>query len=102
VTGYPGAMLGGQIIQRALGEIVSVNVTAPQVVALRHNQIKLTQGSSGGAWVVNFSKDDDANHNMIISLTSFISEVQPGVSFGPYLTSDFNQLFDYVSKGCPR
>jgi hypothetical protein len=100
-TGYPGAMLGGQIIQRALGEIVSVNVAPPQVVALKHNQVNLTQGSSGGAWVANFSKDDDANHNIIISLTSFISGVQPGVSFGPYLTSDFKQLFDYVSKGCP-
>src|SRR5262249_488426 len=60
-TGYPAAMLGGQIIQIAHGKIFILNL--PNVVALRHNHAGLTQGSSGGAWVGDFNKQEDAKHN---------------------------------------
>src|SRR5262249_50281029 len=49
-TGYPMAMLGGQIIQIAYGDILFPNPRNPNTVALRHNRADLTQGSSGGAW----------------------------------------------------
>jgi Trypsin len=99
-TGYPAAMLGGQIIQIAHGKIFILNL--PNVVALRHNHAGLTQGSSGGAWVANFNQQEDAQHNIIITVTSFVTPNQSGVSFGPYLTSAFYRLLDYVSKGCVR
>jgi hypothetical protein len=99
-TGYPAAMLGGQIIQIAHGEIFIPNL--PNVVALRHNHAGLTQGSSGGAWVANFNQQEDAQHNIIITVSSFVTPNQSGVSFGPYLTTAFYRLLDYVSKGCVR
>jgi hypothetical protein len=92
-------MLGGQIIQIAHGKIFILNL--PNVVALRHNHAGLTQGSSGGAWVANFNQQEDAQHNIIVTVSSFVRN-QPGVSFGPYLTSAFYRLLDYVSKGCVR
>jgi len=101
-TGYPVAMLGGQIIQIAYGDILFPNPRNPNTVALRHNRADLTQGSSGGAWVANFDKREDGEYNTVIAVTSFISKSQPGVSFGPYPTSAFDRLLDYVSKGCSR
>ena len=101
-TGYPAAMLGGQIIQIAHGEIIFIPNLPKNVVALRHNHAGLTQGSSGGAWVANFDQQEDAQHNIIITVTSFVTPNQSGVSFGPYLTSAFYRLLDYVSKGCVR
>ena len=99
-TGYPVAMLGGQIIQIAYGDILFPNPRNPNTVALRHNRADLTRGSSGGAWVANFDKREDGEYNTVIAVTSFISKSQPGVSFGPYLTPAFRRLFEYVSKGC--
>ena len=102
VTGYPSAMLRGEIIQKAHGEIYFPNFTMLNVVALRHNHSDLTQGSSGGAWVAKFDKREDGEYNTVIAVSSFISKSQSGVSFGPYPTSAFYRLFDYVSKGCSR
>jgi hypothetical protein len=102
VTGYPAAMLRGEIIQKAHGEIYFPNFTMPNIAALRHNNSDLTQGASGGAWVANFSKQDDAEHNVLIAVSSFIMKEQSGVFFGAYPTSAFRRLFDYVSKGCSR
>jgi len=101
-TGYPAAMLGGQIIQIADGDIFFPNSRIPNIVALRHNSADLTQGSSGGAWVAYFDKGEDGEYNKVIPVTSFTNKSQPGVSFGPYLTSAFDRLLDYVSKGCSR
>jgi hypothetical protein len=101
-TGYPTAMLQGQVIQAARGELQIVpNLGTPNVVVLKHNVADLTQGSSGGAWVANFGREEDADHNRVVSVSSFYIVNQPGISFGPYLTADFAQLFEYVSKGCP-
>ena len=95
-------MLGGEIIQIAHGDILFPNSSIPKIVALRHNRADLTEGSSGGAWVANFDKREDVEYNTVISVTSFISKPQSGVSFGPYPTSALRGLFDYVSKGCSR
>jgi hypothetical protein len=95
-------MLRGEIIQKAHGEIYFPNFTMPNIVALRHNNSDLTQGSSGGAWVANFSKQEDAEHNILITVSSFIMKEQSGVSFAAYPTPALRRLFDYVSKGCSR
>jgi hypothetical protein len=105
VTGYPAALLNGKVIQIAQGELFGLNsLGRPNVVGARHNVAGLAEGSSGGAWVAKFGKADDTDHNIIISLSSFIikNPSQSGVTFGPYLTAEFERLFDYVSKGCPR
>ena len=101
-TGYPAAMLGGEIIQIAHGDIFFPNSSIPNIAALRHNHADLTQGSSGGAWVANFDKREEGEYNTVIAVTSFIRKPQSGVSFGSYPTSAFYRLFDYVSKGCSR
>jgi hypothetical protein len=58
ITGYPAALFNGQVIQRALGKL-SFDAT-PNIVADKHNRAYLTQGTSGGAWIVNFNKIESA------------------------------------------
>jgi len=101
VTGYPGAILGGKVIEAAYGDLVPLS-PALNIVSIKHGQIKFTQGSSGGVWVANFSGQQNDTTNIAISLTSFGSQSSPGLSFGPYFTSDFKRLLEYTSKGCPK
>jgi hypothetical protein len=37
----------------------------------------------------------------VIGVASYYELGSPGVMFGPYLTSDYKNLFDHVSKRCP-
>jgi hypothetical protein len=96
ITGYPTALFKGEIIQKASGEL---SFDVGNIVALKHNHTDLTKGTSGGAWIANFSKNESKETNLVLSISSFIRNNQPGISFGPYLTADFNKLFNYVSKG---
>jgi hypothetical protein len=100
-TGYPGSILGGEVIEKAHGELI-VTSDVPNEYVLKHGQAKFTQGSSGGAWVANFGNKVDADHNIIVSVTSVGIPKKLGLSFGPYFTSDFKRLFEYVSNGCPH
>jgi hypothetical protein len=79
-TGYPSAMLRGEIIQKADGEIFVSHF--PNVVGLRHDHPGLMQGSSGGAWVVNFNQQEDTQYNLVVSVTSFIIKQQSGFLSG--------------------
>jgi len=102
MIGYPYAPLTSQTIQTAFGSLSFVS-DRPNVVALAHQDHQgLTEGTSGGAWVSAFGKEMSARENFIVSVSSYVNPGSPGVSFGPYLGSDYNSLFDYVSKGCPR
>ena len=100
-TGYPGSMLGGEVIEKAHGELIAIS-DVPNEYVLKHGQAKFTQGSSGGAWVANFGNKVDADHNIIVSVTSVGIPKKLGLSFGPYFTSDFKRLFEYVGNGCPH
>jgi len=100
-TGYPGSMLGGEVIEKAHGDLIATS-DVPNEYALKHGQAKFTQGSSGGAWVANFGDKVDADHNIIVSVTSIGIPKRLGLSFGPYLTSDFKRLLEYVGNGCPH
>jgi len=100
-TGYPGAMLAGEVIEKAHGELIATS-DVPNEYVLKHGQARFTQGSSGGAWVANFGNKVDADHNIIVSVTSVGIPKRLGLSFGPYFTSDFKRLFEYVSNGCPH
>lgn len=100
-TGYPASLLGGEVIEKAHGELLSIS-DVPNEFALKHGKDKFTQGSSGGAWVANFDSKVDADHNIIVSVSSIVVRDKPGLSFGPYFTSDFKQLLEYVGNGCPH
>jgi len=70
MTGYPLALLNGQIVQIANG-VLHFASDRRNVVELVHSQRPdLTQGVSGGAWVANFSKEETANHNSVLSVSS--------------------------------
>ena len=101
MTGYPNALLKGQIVQHAQGTLAPVSGRQNLVSLLRPDHPNLREGTSGGAWVVNFDKSEEAGYNLLIGVTSYYELSSPGVMFGPYLTSDYRNLFDYVSKRCP-
>jgi hypothetical protein len=102
MSGYPLAVLNGQIIQIVDGELHFASNRRNVVELVHAERTDITQGASGGAWVANFSKEEAANHNSVISVSSYAIPGSPGVSFGPYLTADFRALLDYVSRGCPH
>jgi hypothetical protein len=61
----------------------------------------LTNGTSGGAWIANFSAIEGANKNILIAVTSFGNDLYPGAEFAAYLTAaEFNPLLAFVSNGC--
>jgi len=102
MTGYPLAVLNGQIIQ-ILDGTLHFAPDRHNVVELAHaERTDITQGASGGAWVANFSKEETADHNSVLSVSSFLVPRLPGISFGPYLTADYRKLLDHVSRGCPH
>jgi hypothetical protein len=102
MTGYPLAVLNGQIIQM-VGGTLHFAADRHNVVELVHaERTDITQGASGGAWVANFSKEETADHNSVLSVSSFLVPGLPGISFGPYLTADYRKLLDHVSRGCPH
>lgn len=105
IVGYPDALMSGQIVEKVQGTLLPLPSTVknlPNELSLHHGQIHFTQGSSGGAWVANYSRNEDADHNIIVSLSSFVRDDSPGLTFGPYLTSDFKRLLEYTSNGCPH
>ena len=104
-TGYPGEMMSGEVIQFIKGDVIkAADLTTYQkdtnVQVLWHGNPALTQGSSGGAWVANFSHDESPDTNIVIGLNSFGSTNRPGASFGPMFTDNFQKLLTFVSNGC--
>ena len=100
--GYPGAIEGGMIIQRDLG-LLALALSRSNEIILMHANPNMTQGTSGGAWISNFSTTESADANVVIGVTSFGMPVWPGITFGPYFRQEsYGGLFDYVSKGCPK
>ena len=100
--GYPGAIEGGMIIQRDPGWL-ALSLSEPNEIILMHDNPNMTQGTSGGAWIANFSATGNPDENVVVGVTSFGVPSWPGVTFGPYLRQEyFGGLFDYVSKGCPK
>jgi hypothetical protein len=100
--GYPGAIEGGMIVQRDPG-VLALSLSRPNEVILMHANPNMTQGTSGGAWIANFTNGESQGNNVIVGVTSFGNPSWPGITFGPYFRQDtYGSLFDYVSKGCPK
>ena len=104
--GYPAGVLSGQIIQSAHGAIIWANRIPPlgefpQLLALMQFNPNLTSGTSGGAWVGNFSTTEAPDHNIVISISTFHPPDHPEMAFGPYFKQDdFKYLLDYTARGC--
>jgi hypothetical protein len=110
--GYPGDILNGEVIQEAHGIVFFADsipiftnngaiVSYPNLVVHWQRNTKLTQGSSGGAWIANFDPDEGKGSNIAITVSSFIMTSLPGAIFGPYLTTDkVNSLLQFTQNGC--
>lgn len=95
--GYPGGVADGEVIQVEHGPISFVD----GVVQMKHGNQADQGGSSGGAWIGDYSNaegSDDGNY--VISVESFGYDEEPGVDYGPYLDANFKDLWDYVENGC--
>jgi hypothetical protein len=106
-VGYAADILDGEIIQQAEGIVFFSNAipmfpeSPPNLVVHWQSVTDLSQGSSGGAWIANFSTDEGTNNNILIAVTSFGNSDYPGAVMGTYLTAaEFNPLLAYVSNGC--
>jgi hypothetical protein len=110
--GYPGDILNGEIVQQALGVVFFADAipiftskgstqSLPNLVVHWQRNTKLTQGSSGGAWVTNFDPTEARGSNIAISVSSFLITDLAGAMFGPYLTTpSMNALLQFTQNGC--
>ncbi len=95
--GYPGGVANGEVIQVERGPLAFVD----GVVQMKHGNPADQGGSSGGAWIGAFSDaEGNADGNYVISVESFGYVNEPGVDYGPYLDTNFKDLWDYVENGC--
>jgi hypothetical protein len=107
-TGYPAKLMGGAVVQRVVGDTFDMSDLsfsmglAPNERVLWHGSLDYTNGSSGGAWVVNFSGAESPESNIISGLNSFgMSDgSKPGAIFGPFFTDDFTALLNFAANGC--
>jgi Trypsin len=97
--GYPADILEGEVVQMDGGPLTEPEVR-PGLVRLEHGNPKNAGGSSGGAWVGNFSPATGPGKNTVISVTSHHVGDETTVSYGPHFDADFKRLMDYVQGGC--
>jgi hypothetical protein len=114
--GYPGNILGGDIVQRVGGSLFFSDVipmgdwSLPNLVVQWGPITDATYGMSGGAWVANLSTGGETGKNILIAVTSGAppgparlgSTLRfPGGTFAAYLrASEFEPLLASVSNGC--
>jgi len=107
-VGYPHAILGSAIVQQVPGTVFFADQIQmdpdllPNIVVQWGPLTDFTRGSSGGAWIANFSTTDGPNNNVLIAVTSFYyTDMFPGAMFAAYLTStEFNPMLTSVTNGC--
>jgi hypothetical protein len=97
--GYPADILDGEVVQMDGGPLTAPEAR-PGLVMLQHGNPKNAGGSSGGAWIGNFSPALGAGKNTVISVTSHHVGDETRVSYGPEFDQDFKGLLDYVQGGC--
>jgi hypothetical protein len=106
-VGYAVDILDGEVIQQADGIVFFANQipmfpeAPPDLVVHWQSITDLTSGTSGGAWIANFSTTEGPNNNFLIAVTSFKNDNYPGAILAAYLTAaEFNPLLASVSNGC--
>jgi hypothetical protein len=98
-VGYPADILDGQVVQMDGGPLTFPE-ERPGIVRLHHGNPKDAEGSSGGAWVADFSTSTQTNGNHVISVTSHHIEPDKTVSYGPRFDEYFRKMLDHVRGGC--
>lgn len=98
--GYPSGSYEGEVIQVDAGPL---SVT-DGIVELKHGNMHVQHGSSGGGYVGDYSKNpQDNTRNHIISSESFSNGEAgetSGIGYGPYYTEGVFSLLNYVKAGC--
>jgi hypothetical protein len=95
--GYPNGVADGKIIQVNRGPLTLEG----WMVGLRHGVLPEQAGSSGGAFIGNYStNDDDPDANYVISVMSFQVDGQTAISYGPYLDNGFYELLEHARTQC--
>jgi hypothetical protein len=89
--GYPAAIRGGEVIQTVHGPVTASIFEG--VLRLAHGDRPPRQGSSGGAWVGKYSRNQ-GNVNYAISVNSFNLGDDNTVMYGPYLGEEFRSLLE--------
>jgi hypothetical protein len=106
--GYAIDILDGQIIQRSEGIVYFADsipmfpqMSLPNLVVLWQSLTDLTNGTSGGGWIVNFNPTEATNNNILIAVNSFHWPDYPAAEMAAYLTAaEFSPLLAFVSNGC--
>lgn len=98
--GYPGDLLNGQVIQMDSGPVAEV-AGEEDMISLAHGNPRNAGGSSGGAWVGNFSRSAaGATGNRVISVTSHHRGDDTTVSYGVRLGAGFLDMLEEINRGC--
>jgi V8-like Glu-specific endopeptidase len=98
--GYPSEIEGGKVIQLESGPLY-FPPDRPGTVAIRHSNPRSGGGSSGGAFVANFSYAGGPRTNLVVSVTASTYGKNPNVDLGPYLDGAFHQSFQRLKQvGC--
>jgi hypothetical protein len=99
-VGYPGDILNGEVVQMDSGPLAEVT-GEDDMLSLSHGNPRNAGGSSGGAWVANFSRSAaGANGNRVISVTSHHRGDDTTVSYGVRLGTGFLDMLEDISRGC--
>jgi hypothetical protein len=99
-VGYPADILNGEVVQIDAGGLFAPS-DVEGIIGLRHGNAKNAGGSSGGAWVANYTNRTGPNTNLIIGVTSHHVGDDTTISYSPYLQQEnFKTLLDYVARGC--
>ena len=99
-VGYPGDILNGEVVQMDSGPLADVPGEY-DMLSLSHGNPRNAGGSSGGAWVANFSRSAaGANGNRVVSVTSHHRGDDTTVSYGVRLGAGFMEMLEDISGGC--
>jgi hypothetical protein len=96
--GYPGGILNGEVIQVDSGPLTFTD-DDEEIARLVHGKPQKQGGTSGGAWVGDYSTSDNQK-NHVISVSSHTRGNDETVIYGPYLDDSFKDLFNYTARGC--
>lgn len=95
IIGYPLDIAQGEVIQVESGP---AKVEENGLVQIKKSDPKFGPGSSGGAWIGDYTTRNKANY--VLSVMSFGYTGTPEYAYGPYFDVGFKDLLDYVERGC--
>jgi hypothetical protein len=95
IIGYPTGLAGGEVIQVENGPL---RITEEGFVEVRQGDPNFGPGSSGGAWIGNYTTSPQANY--VLTVMSYGIRGMPEYSYGPRWDANFEDLLNYAERGC--